>query len=274
MKLSIITINLNNAEGLRKTIESVVSQTFDDYEYIVIDGASTDDSVEVIKEYADRITYWISELDKGIFNAMNKGIKVAQGEYCLFLNSGDWLVDENVLADFLKSSPEADIISGNLMLIYENGSNELWQSDETDNLDFNCFYAGSLPHQATFIKNEVFIHFGYYNERNKIVSDREFFLKVLVFERCSYKHFDRLISYYTMNGISSQPLLMETHKYEEEVMFQKYLPPLLYRSFKNLWDENRRIRPLADEYTILRNGKLGFVVRFVLKIRKIAKKYV
>lgn len=79
MKLSIITINRNNAAGLRRTIESVVSQTYTDFEYIIIDGASTDGSVEVIKEYSDKITYWVSEPDTGIYNAMNKGILKAQG---------------------------------------------------------------------------------------------------------------------------------------------------------------------------------------------------
>jgi len=84
MKLSIITVNLNNAAGLQKTIESVITQTFTDYEYIIIDGGSTDGSVDVIKQHADKITYWVSEPDKGIYNAMNKGILQAKGEYCLF----------------------------------------------------------------------------------------------------------------------------------------------------------------------------------------------
>lgn len=96
MKLSIITINYNNREGLRKTIESVVAQTTREFEYIVIDGGSTDGSVDVIKEFSDYIDYWVSEPDKGIYNAMNKGVKVAHGDYCQFLNSGDWLYDSNV----------------------------------------------------------------------------------------------------------------------------------------------------------------------------------
>ena len=78
MKYSIITVNYNNKEGLRKTIESVINQTFQDFEYIVIDGGSTDGSLEVINHYAEKITYWVSEPDKGVYNAMNKGIKVAK----------------------------------------------------------------------------------------------------------------------------------------------------------------------------------------------------
>ena len=87
MKLSIITVNRNNKDGLEKTIRSVIRQTSHDYEYIIIDGASTDGSPEIIRNYEENITYWISEPDTGIYNAMNKGIRKAQGDYCLFLNS-------------------------------------------------------------------------------------------------------------------------------------------------------------------------------------------
>jgi len=96
MKLSIITINYNDKEGLRKTIESVLSQTWTDYEYLIIDGGSADGSLDVIREYEDKITYWISEKDNGIYNAMNKGIVKSKGAYLQFLNSGDYLVDNKV----------------------------------------------------------------------------------------------------------------------------------------------------------------------------------
>ena len=88
-KVSVITISYNNAEGLRRTIESVVAQNYSDYEYIIIDGGSTDNSRQIIESYADHISYWVSEPDKGVYNAMNKGIAQATGEYLHFLNSGD-----------------------------------------------------------------------------------------------------------------------------------------------------------------------------------------
>ena len=112
-KLSLITINQNNAEGLRRTIESVVFQTYIDYEYIVIDGASTDESVNILKQYDNRITFWISEPDTGIYNAMNKGILKATGDYCLFLNSGDWLSDDRVLEEVFLHEITEDIVCGN-----------------------------------------------------------------------------------------------------------------------------------------------------------------
>ena len=96
-QISIITINYNNASGLEKTIRSVVEQTYNEYEYIIIDGASSDKSKEVIQEYQRYIDFWCSEKDSGIYNAMNKGIQKASGEYLLFLNSGDVLNNSAVL---------------------------------------------------------------------------------------------------------------------------------------------------------------------------------
>ena len=95
--LTIITVNLNNREGLQRTIDSVVEQTFTDYEWIVIDGGSTDGSRELIEQYADHFTYLVSEPDKGIYNAMNKGIAHAKSDWLQFLNSGDWLTEKDVL---------------------------------------------------------------------------------------------------------------------------------------------------------------------------------
>ena len=115
MKLSIITINRNNAAGLRDTMQSVVSQTSRDFEYIVVDGASTDGSVEVIKELAPLFgdgLKWLSEPDNGIFSAMNKGIRMAEGTYCLFLNSGDSLYNSQVVDEFVQFDCNEDIVSG------------------------------------------------------------------------------------------------------------------------------------------------------------------
>ena len=115
MKLSIITVNLNNAGGLQKTIESVVTQTWLDFELIIVDGDSTDGSVEVIQQFNDSAIpqfHWVSEPDSGVYQAMNKGIRMAQGEYLLFLNSGDFLVDSNVLSQVFKFGFSADILFG------------------------------------------------------------------------------------------------------------------------------------------------------------------
>src|SRR4030043_464009 len=123
--LSIITINLNNAAGLRQTIESVINQTFSDYEYIIIDGGSTDGSVDVIKEYASKLRYWITEPDTGIYNAMNKGIMQAKGEYFQFLNSGDWFLNETILQKLFSVDHNADILYGDEYWVYKNGIKKL-----------------------------------------------------------------------------------------------------------------------------------------------------
>lgn len=113
-QLSIITINRNDAQGLEKTLESIwKKQSFKDFEHIIIDGASTDNSINIIKKYASHLSYWVSEPDKGIYNAMNKGIIKAKGNYLLFLNSGDWLENDILARVFKKISQK--ILS---MLIY------------------------------------------------------------------------------------------------------------------------------------------------------------
>ena len=112
MKFSIITVNYNNKEGLRNTIESVIHQTYRDFEYIVIDGGSTDGSVDILKKYDQQINYWVSEKDSGIYNAMNKGISKAHGEYLNFMNSGDCFYALDNLERVAKYQYETDFIVG------------------------------------------------------------------------------------------------------------------------------------------------------------------
>lgn len=116
MKISVITINYNNHDGLKKTIQSVVSQSYNDIEYIIIDGGSTDGSVDLIKEYNDKIDYWISETDNGCYHAMNKGVKVASGEYVIFMNSGDYFYADDIIEYFVNSNPSEDVLCGNTYL--------------------------------------------------------------------------------------------------------------------------------------------------------------
>ena len=127
MKLSIITINYNNLAGLRKTVESVLAQTYREFEYIVIDGASTDGSAEYVRAQADKLTYWVSEQDTGIYNAMNKGVRAATGEYVLMLNSGDFLVDEYVVERILPELDGTDIVQGNTIEDHHDGE---WRNRE------------------------------------------------------------------------------------------------------------------------------------------------
>ena len=122
LKLSIITVNLNTLEGLKRTYESIVSQTFKNYESLVIDGGSTDGSKEFIEQHQDKFSYWCSEPDKGIYNAMNKGIVRAKGEYLNFMNSGDCFASENTLTEVFCTPQTADILYGYMLVGTINGN--------------------------------------------------------------------------------------------------------------------------------------------------------
>ena len=163
--LSIITINRNNALGLENTIKSIENQTYKNFELIIIDGNSTDESVNIIKQHLPIVNYWISEPDKGIYNAMNKGIAKAIGTFCLFLNSGDCLAKNDSLEVFSKNLTEnIDIYYGNIK--YENDLKEYIFNDQLSILDF---VNDSIGHGASFIKTNLFKEFGNYNEENKII---------------------------------------------------------------------------------------------------------
>ena len=268
MKLSIITVNLNNREGLQRTIDSVVCQTFRDFEWIVIDGGSTDGSRELIEQYADHFAYWVSEPDKGIYNAMNKGIKVAKGEYLQFLNSGDWLNDERVLSDFIHSNFTSDIIDGDIHLFFENDEG-IFQAPE--HVDFEFFIHNTLWHPTAFIKRHLFEKYGCYNEEFRIISDRDFFLRALVVNHASYNHFKRLVSCFTANGLSSNPEFYEETLSDIRKSFVRIMPEFAYDAYMKLNQEASVLRAVNMEYENLKKGKFGFIIRLLLLIKKIIR---
>mgnify|MGYP003289215095 CR=1 FL=1 len=215
MKVSIITINYNNRNGLYRTIESVINQVYQDFEYIVIDGASTDGSIDVIKEYAEYLSYWVSEPDKGIYHAMNKGVEVASGDYCLFLNSGDYLYDKYTLLKVMNKDCSEEIVIGKLLFL---AANKL--SNVNEPITMLKFYEDSIPHPSTFIKRTLFDQFKF-DENYKIVSDWKFFLEVLILNECTYKIIDVIVTCYNSEGISSQNtnlVYMERQKVLEEIL--------------------------------------------------------
>ncbi|GAB3993193.1 glycosyltransferase family 2 protein [Spirosoma daeguense] len=201
-KISIITINWNNAVGLKKTIESVISQLSDDCEYIVIDGGSDDGSQEVIRKYEPKITYWQSEPKAGIYADMNKGIVKATGTYCLFLNSGDWL-NQNILSAAVSECTGEDVIYFNTYLSYKNGRVEPVTYSPT--LTMKNFFKSTIGHQSTLIKKELFTRLGAYNESMHLHADYEFWIKSIIFENATCKYVNQFLSYYDMSGQSSEP---------------------------------------------------------------------
>lgn len=216
--IDIVTINKDNKDGLLQTILSVISQTkFDEINYIIIDGGSTDGSKEIIKKYKNLFGYSTSRRDKGIYNAFNKALSHLKGEYVLFLNSGDYLVSETTIEQVLNYLDGTVIVygdqmlSGNKKLVNLGGVSIMVHSDEVvatnkilpDKLNEDFFRTNSLPHQATFIKTEYMKEHPY-DETYKVIGDWKFFREAIMVDKVTYKHIPVTVSYFALDGISSK----------------------------------------------------------------------
>ena len=206
--LSIITINLNNASGLKRTIQSVRSQTSNDYEFIIVDGASKDESVEIIKEYSDYFhgeLKWVTETDLGIYNAMNKGIKMASGDYIQFLNSGDCLASNDVtecMLETLKTRGFPSILYGNMLKEMPDGRILRDKCFAGESISFLGFYSGSLNHSPAYIRKDLFDKYGLYDESLRIVSDWKWFLQAIILGEEKPVYTDIDVTFFDMCGIS------------------------------------------------------------------------
>lgn len=226
MKISIISINYNNRSGLEKTIQSVLAQTaFDKIEYIVIDGASIDGSVEVINRHKVSIDVAISEPDNGVYHAMNKGISHATGDYLLFLNSGDSLHDNTVIEKVL-SQLIGDLVIGQVMLVPER--HIAWNDIKFPLTLWGFVEGGPVPHQGTFIKRTLFDK-ELYDERYKIVSDWKFFMNQVVFNQCTVTPIRLIIADFESGGISSDRYACDL---EREAVLKEILPPAIYKDYQ------------------------------------------
>jgi len=202
-KLSIITINYNNKDGLEETIASVVHQVYGEFEWIIIDGGSTDGSRELIERNADKITYWVSEPDNGIYQAMNKGIKVAQGEYLLFLNSGDSLYDEHTIEKVIPLLEDKDIYVGRINSMGRENESAEEQGDFSPEGILRKLTFTWIPHQASFFRSSVFETYGLYREDQKIVSDWWAYYLSLVIGNATVGALPLFIANYDTTGISA-----------------------------------------------------------------------
>lgn len=206
MKISIITVCKNAENAIERTLLSVVSQSCfsENIEHIVVDGVSTDKTVKIIQQYATKHQIkWISEPDSGIYNAMNKGIKMASGDYLLFLNAGDYLVHYNAIKSLMNlfKSGEFDLIYGNVL--YTNPISEQYFIKATKKPDIFFFFENSLAHQAVFYKKAIFDKFGLYDEKFTILADNVFNKKIICDEHVSIKYVDHVVSVFLGDGISS-----------------------------------------------------------------------
>ena len=199
-KLSIITVCLDEATTIEHTLKSVANQKFTDFEFIVIDGGSTDGTLDIINNYHDQIDVLISEQDTGIYNAMNKGIKAAKGEYVSFLNAGDYYCNSLVLVNAFQSTDGEDIIYGDIVAELSNGTHI--RKEIPGKLGKLYMTFDTIPHPGTLIKKNLFEDLGLYNENFRIASDYEFFLKAIFSHNCSYKYIPIPFAVFNLMGVS------------------------------------------------------------------------
>ena len=259
MRFSVITINYNNKEGLEHTIESVLSQTNKDYEYIIIDGGSTDGSMDVIKTYQDHITYWLSEKDQGVYHAMNKGVIQAHGDYCIFMNSGDSFHSPNIL-ESLKDYQE-DIVCGKVI----KGNATTASGLATPSITMVDLMRASLPHQAMLIKRDLLVKHPY-DERYKILSDWKFCLETIVIENCTFRNIDVIVADYDTSGISSNSngLLPK----EREQILKEMFPPRILSDYQRLYpvDDELLDQALLLTQTIRARKLVKCISNFILRL--------
>lgn len=236
MKLSIITINYNNCSGLQRTIESVLAQTFVDYEWIVVDGGSTDGSRELLEQYKSHFSWWCSEPDKGIYNAMNKGIMHAHGEYLNFLNSGDCYCDFSILETIfgIEKKYKEEILYGNTNYVYPNHVDHRIYPSQI-NLDY-FLQNKTINHQSIFIRLDLQKRYLYEEQHYRISADYAFLMHCQ-FEGVQFKALNLDVVNYDATGVSQRLVFEawgEAYTAREREVVSRFLSPamqLLYKKF-------------------------------------------
>ena len=239
MLITIITINYNNIEGLKKTMQSVFSQTYKNIEYVVIDGGSTDESKAYIESNKQHLAHWVSEPDNGVYEAMNKGIDQATGNYLLFLNSGDWLFDNVVIETFIKLKPIEDIVYGDPLMRVNNKWQRLYMPKTMNKI---IAITNTLAHQAEFYKRSLFQDGLRYDTSYQVVSDWILTNHAIVFNNCTTRYIDLVVCYFDDPGISSDLKLRikERKRYLEENFDPLFLK--LLRTYRILQKEHDAIK--------------------------------
>ena len=299
MQLSIITINYNNAEGLRKTLASVAAQTYPNIQHIIVDGNSTDASVEVIREYEQQLASsnsplasslkWVSEKDNGIYNAMNKGIEIAlskrvvnddhtsspianspspiaSNDYIQILNSGDILAAHDVTERMVEAHYKLEtcpaIFYGNMIKEWPDGrraKDTCGDKDYTPD-SFYYFYRGTLNHDSAYIRKDLFEKYGLYNEQMKICSDWEWYVRAIVLGGEKTFYINIDVTVFDMTGISeSDGKNKDLIQKERREYLESVLPAAVLR------DYNMLSLPI-EQYRRLKKYHLWGIVYFVERV--------
>lgn len=267
MKISVITVCFNAGPSLEKTITSVISQDYHDVEYIIIDGGSTDGTLEIIRKNEKKIAFCISEPDGGIYNAMNKGIKKATGEWLIFMNGGDCFINEHVIT---KISPvlqdsELQVVYGNIIKCYKNHKERVYPL-RMKNPDIVDFVLCGIDHQAAFIRKKLFDKYGLYDEQYKLAADSIFFMRTLgVYrEKCRYTNLD--VAYFMSGGSSFTHA--STYQSEKNAAFEKELSPFTEYIFELAeYRKSTTIRYMLRFRLYLKNAGIGRIVKRLLHWR-------
>jgi glycosyltransferase involved in cell wall biosynthesis len=224
-KISIITVCFNAEKTIEKTIQSVITQTYKNIEYIIIDGASNDSTVSVIEQLKSESITIISEPDSGIYNAMNKGIKASTGDYLLFLNADDHLLSNTVIENFIakiKDNCEADIFYGDLLIYnHTNGTGKIWKAKQVSG---KTLYNSTLPHPSTIYCRSIFEELGGYNESFKITADHDFFVQAYVKGK-KIQYINILATLFSTGGISTSKNYTELLKEERRRTINTHFTP-------------------------------------------------
>lgn len=267
MKFSVITVNYNNKDGLQRTIESVINQTFRDYEFIVIDGGSSDGSIDILNKYDEYITYWVSEPDGGIYQGMNKGIKKAKGEYLNFMNSGDCFFNENVLKNVANYNCDADIITGR-DYHYSEEKKLGHASIQPPRISMLTFFTSTIDHQSSFIKHDLFIG-SLYREDLRLVSDWVFFLEKLAIEGKKIHFIHDIVCYREIAGITWRQY--DQNLVERENYLRQLLPIGVYQDYSTLINLDKE--SLFRLFALLDSPKARKVLALCIKIIYNIKKH-
>ena len=275
MKISVVTINYNNAEGLCKTLTSVAAQTYRDMEHIIIDGGSTDGSVDVIKKYVSanpnedpffkHTIKWVSEKDSGIYNAMNKGIRKATGAYIQILNSGDIFaapdVVEQMIAEIEKAECPELLYCNMIRKDYATGKIN-GKSKEVE-YSLRQYYVSTMNHDCCYIRKDLFDTYGLYDESLKIVSDWKWFLQAIGLGKVKPVYADIDVTIFDVSGISETNL--ELRNKERRQVLEELLPPAVLADYDAHAFEIEQMNRLRRRHLY---GLVYFIERVLFKLEK------
>ena len=230
IKVSIITIGKNVVNDIERTIKSVVEQSYGHIEYIVIDGNSNDGTQEIIEKYKESIHVYVSEKDTGIYNAMNKGVQWATGEWVLFINAGDYLITSNVIGTWVHylSTTEAGICFGRI----------LWDSPRDFSISVSehaylnkswQLIDNNFPHPATFYRHSEFKKIGWFDEQYQIMADYELNLRSLVFYKIKYSYYPIITTVFNAGGVSNSGIYNVKIGIENQLILDRYFPVALLK---------------------------------------------